>query len=355
MDVISLLLTLALLLHLTFKAQEAKQPLKILAIASAVFAILHLAFEGYRWQMVPAYIAITLLILNVFLFPPVQKDTKGTIKKWSIFAASGLFLLTSTAASYLFPMFHLPEPSGSYAIGTTEFHMVDQSRQEERTEDPTDVRELMVKVWYPADIDNTAEPQPYWPDASIFSAYFVKELGSLAPNFLFTHLKKIKSHSFPEAPIAQQQKSYPVLIFSHGLSVFAEQSTVMMEELASNGYVVFSINHTYWSMLSIFPDGSIKELKTTDSPALEAENENPEALALFEKTMAATDAQEMSDFMHQIIAISPNTMKEQTKSVNTLSGDQIFVINEIEKLNAGSLNSKFDGRLDVSRLSLIHI
>jgi len=349
LDVITLLLILALLLTITFKKQEGNKALKILAFASAAFAVLHLIFESARWQMVPAYIATILLMLNVFIFPTIQN---GKLKKWGVFVVSSLFLLTSAMASYLFPMFELPEPSGSYAVGTTEFHMVDQSRLEERTEDINDARELMVKVWYPADVDNTAEPQPYWPNADIVSAYVVKELGPLAPKFLFTHLKKIESHSFPEATIAKQEKSYPVLIFSHGLGVFAEQSTVMMEELASNGYVVFSINHTYWSMLSLFPDGSIKEFKTTDSTDLKAENENPEALAIFEKTMASTDAQEMTDLMHQIIAISPNTMKEQTKTVDTLSGDQIFVINEIEKLNVGTVNSKFKGQLDISRIGV---
>ncbi|NRA59767.1 MAG: hypothetical protein HRU25_02420 [Psychrobium sp.] len=38
---------------------------------------------------------------------------------------------------------------------------------------------------------------------------------------------------------------FPVLIFNHGLYLVAEQNTILMEHLASHGYVIFSIAHPY--------------------------------------------------------------------------------------------------------------
>jgi hypothetical protein len=38
---------------------------------------------------------------------------------------------------------------------------------------------------------------------------------------------------------------------------FAEQNTLLMEHLASHGYVVFGINHTYTSMRVVSADGRV--------------------------------------------------------------------------------------------------
>jgi hypothetical protein len=53
------------------------------------------------------------------------------------------------------------------------------------------------------------------------------------------------------------ESEYPVLFFSHGYGGIEFQNTVLMQELASHGYVCFSINHPYESIVAVFSDGSV--------------------------------------------------------------------------------------------------
>ncbi|MFH1740370.1 MAG: hypothetical protein ABIH23_15285, partial [bacterium] len=58
----------------------------------------------------------------------------------------------------------LPQTTGPYAIGTCLVHLIDESRQEECTpEDPNDKREIMVQIWYPADIQDSRQPGLIYP------------------------------------------------------------------------------------------------------------------------------------------------------------------------------------------------
>src|SRR5262245_16683116 len=54
----------------------------------------------------------------------------------------------------------LPAPMGKYSVGRTSFYWVDASRDEPLTKNPNDRRELMVKLWYPAE-SASGSPAPY--------------------------------------------------------------------------------------------------------------------------------------------------------------------------------------------------
>jgi dienelactone hydrolase len=77
------------------------------------------------------------------------------------------------------------------------------------------------------------------------------------PSIIVSHFPLVKTHSYVNAPLSQSESDYPVLIFSHGYGGVIMQDTVLMEELASNGYIVFSISHSYEAMVTSFPDGSV--------------------------------------------------------------------------------------------------
>ena len=55
------------------------------------------------------------------------------------------------------------------------------------------------------------------------------------------------------------QQEFPVIIFSHGLGGNRTQNTANIESLASNGYVVFAIEHTYDANITIFNDSTYIE------------------------------------------------------------------------------------------------
>ena len=52
------------------------------------------------------------------------------------------------------------------------------------------------------------------------------------------------------------------IIFSHGLGGNRTQNTVIMEELASHGYVVIAIEHAYDANISIFNNGDIADYRS---------------------------------------------------------------------------------------------
>src|ERR1044072_682277 len=45
----------------------------------------------------------------------------------------------------------LPPPTGPYRVGRANFHRIDVSRPETFTEDPTDNRQVLFHIWYPAE------------------------------------------------------------------------------------------------------------------------------------------------------------------------------------------------------------
>ena len=68
-------------------------------------------------------------------------------------------------------------------------------------------------------------------------------------SFLFGYLRHIPTHSHVHAPVAALDRGpFPVLLFNHALELgFTSQNQLLMEHLASHGYVIFSIAHPYQS------------------------------------------------------------------------------------------------------------
>ena len=223
---------------------------------SAVFALLHLILEGYRWQMVPAYLLLLLLLLRATWRLARPLPAPAARLPWHLLTATGgLFLfLVALALPIIFPVPDLPAPGGPYEIGTVTYHLVDETRPEIYTEDSGDVREIVVQLWYPAVPGDNAPRAPYLEAVDIAGPAVAARLN--LPPFLLNHVDLIEAHSFLEAPVAPGGP-YPLLVFSHGLRGLRAQNTVLMETLASHGYVVASIDHTYGNVLTVFPDGKV--------------------------------------------------------------------------------------------------
>src|SRR4030095_5094483 len=69
----------------------------------------------------------------------------------------------------------LPAPTGPYRVGRASFHRTDVSRPETFTEDPTDNRQVLFHIWYPAEPGGgTAAPYvDQLPDDEVFRYEFV--------------------------------------------------------------------------------------------------------------------------------------------------------------------------------------
>ncbi len=208
-------------------------------------------FEGFRWQLIPAYLTFIFLALGSLKRAPSKLH-------WRALAAvpCSILLLISVSLSQLLPVFNLPAPNGPYSIGTFDYTLVDDSRLERFA--PENNRELSVLVWYPS----AKSTEEKFPVRTLWQDVYSGDYDMLS--FFTSYLGQIDTHSQIESAIAPGEK-FPILVFNHGFMSPREQNTVLMEHLASHGYIIFSIAHTYQST-KVFLSSTEKILFNTGMP-----------------------------------------------------------------------------------------
>lgn len=177
-------------------------------------------------------------------------------KKWFIFLTTFLSLVL-VLIFYKMNTIALPSPTGLYSVGTTNISFIDQSREE--THNPPNKREMVAQVWYP--IDQKKYPQKPLPYLEHSIEYVKKAIAELK-NIPFDQLNYVNSlvtHSYPKVAYSHKETTYPIILFSPGFGAPQETYTMILQDLASHGYIVFGINHPYVSTPTIFPDGRIIE------------------------------------------------------------------------------------------------
>ncbi|MCA6075029.1 alpha/beta hydrolase family protein [Fulvivirga sedimenti] len=206
---------------------------------------IHLIAEGPRWQITPAYLLFLVAIITSFRNP----ERKSSIFL-RIIKTIGLAVLLAMAILLpsVFPVFELPSPTGPYAVGTTDI-LLNSDRPEPITTDEGDQRRFMIKVWYPS--TEPGEEMDSYIDKGGRNGFAQKYQ---LPGWMFNYLDKIETHVYRNTPVAGE--TFPVLIFSHGYNSKANGYYAILSELASQGYIIFAINHSYESTGSTFPDGS---------------------------------------------------------------------------------------------------
>ena len=145
----------------------------------------------------------------------------------------------------------LPRPTGAFPVGTTELHLVDRRRDDPYV--PGRPRELMVSVWYPA--ARPAAPAPYLPPltAQVFGEGAAIALQQPVGTIDWAGAK---SHGGLLAPVLPGKR--PVVLFSPGFGVPRGLASISVAELASRGYVVVTVDHTYEVAGVEFPGNRIE-------------------------------------------------------------------------------------------------
>ena len=236
--------------------RKTSRILTAISLITSVLVFIHLWIEGYRWQMIPLYIMTGLILLAAVIEQarPGTSDFKRLSWAGTRRISALILLIILTLLPVLLPVPKVPKPNGPYQVGTQTFLLTDDSRRElySGRDEP---RKFMVQIWYPANPDTKTLHAPWMNDAPIFAREIAKffEL----PFYALDHLDLVKTPSFQDAPIKSSSIGYPIIIFSHGWSGFAAQNSGQAIELASHGYVVAAIHHTYGAMVTVFPDGTI--------------------------------------------------------------------------------------------------
>ncbi len=164
---------------------------------------------SFRWYALGLLLVVWSVIALISLLRGSKTRnafTGGRIIRKSI----GILLLVTLTLipAMIFPQFTLPAATGEYEVATSNYIWTDPSRKESFTVAEGDNRFVNVEFWYPAEYD----------------------------------LSKGKC---------------PLILFSHGSYGIKSCNTSTFHELASNGYIVCSIDHPYHAMYTKAPDGGI--------------------------------------------------------------------------------------------------
>lgn len=347
---ILILVTLFLSLAARFlPAQKRPFWVNYCPLTAILLSLLHFITAGYRWQIAPTYALAVLLFL--FSLPQLLGKMSNSptgrgrriLNRMGMTVGLGWFALAA-ALPVWFPPIEMPEPTGPYAVGTTSFAFTDESRPEIFTDDPADKRPVYVQAWYPAESSPNARPAPMW----IYPEEIIIPLTKIfrMPEVAFSHLPSVPSHSTVNAPLAEPETAYPILVFSHGYDAgFFAQNMVQMEELASHGYVIFSIGHAYESSLVFDEQSRVIPMSETQKAAFYQESD--ETNEAYRKIFAVTGDEQIQAARAWMAAIP---LAQQSTQIWT--EDTQFVLTQIEQMNSGQVVSPFAGHLDTARIGV---
>lgn len=174
-------------------------------IALALFLALSVIEWGVRYWILGAVLLIYAVIGVIGLvrkYEEKQEYKTGRIVRKAI--VTTLILSLATAPAILLPQYKLPEATGSYKVATAEYSYVDGTRIETYTDSGIG-REVNVAFWFPENGERT----------------------------------------------------YPLIVFSHGMFGVKMSNELLFRELASHGYVVCSIDHPFQSFYTRNGNGDI--------------------------------------------------------------------------------------------------
>ncbi|QKV94471.1 hydrolase [Streptomyces sp. NA02950] len=150
----------------------------------------------------------------------------------------------------------LPAPTGPYPVGTVSHHLVDHDRPDPWVASRPS-RELMVSVRYPA---RDVEGHPRAPQMLPGAAAGFDRLNS------FEGVPKgrvdwaaTRTFAHQDAPPTRSGGARrPVVLYSPGVGDPRSMGTTLTDELASHGYVVVCVDHTFDASAVEFPDGRVE-------------------------------------------------------------------------------------------------
>jgi dienelactone hydrolase len=161
----------------------------------------------------------------------------------------------------------LPAPTSAYDVGTVSLHLVDRGRQDPWWDSNHD-RELMVTMWYPAKRGGTPTVWMQPKELARYRTTLTKGLQQAAKQLelgdVDIDLDKVRfplAHARTEAPVRPSSRPYPVVLYSHGAGESRWLGTTLVEDLASRGYVVVAIDHTYDADAVQFPGGRVETVR----------------------------------------------------------------------------------------------
>lgn len=261
------------------------------AAALAGTLVAHLVLEGPRWQMTGVYVVAAMVV--VWRLLNLVRPRLDTRRRWPV--VSGVIVVgLSALLSWGLPVPNLPTPDGPLSVGTTSWALTDDTRDDPYDGQEGKPRRLVAQAWYPTDV--SGPPAPWVSDAGTFSAAAAPQVG--LPPFALRHLDLVDMTATKDAPI--KEGSWPVVIYSHGWRGFRTVQSDLAESLASHGYVVLALDHTYGALVTLFPGGDAVGLNPAALP--EERQVGPVAYNDASAQLEATYAADVAFLLDQLAA-----------------------------------------------------
>ncbi len=250
LDTLSIVTALTAALWWAVSRHRRPPVLQALSFAAPLLAVLTLALEGVRWQLVPWQV----LAVAVAAAAALRRRRPGRSRRWRrVIARSLLVVALAVGAVVLLTAFvpALPEPSGPHEVGSEIFRWTDSERAETLTPNPSDHRQVIAQAWYPSDT-SSGRSVPYFEAQGRLPG----AIGGM-PSFMFGSFGGVETHATFGTPVSATRKTWPVLLFSPGLSLPREMYTALCADLASRGYVVVALSAPYESGVSVLAGGRV--------------------------------------------------------------------------------------------------
>ncbi|MFJ9691600.1 alpha/beta hydrolase family protein [Kitasatospora sp. NPDC101183] len=169
----------------------------------------------------------------------------------------------ATPAPAAAPAFHgeLPAPTGPYAVGEEVIHLTDENRMDPWVPS-SGPRQLAVTMVYPA-AAGTGTPAPYMTlgeAAGIIERQPVLTRAGVTPE----NLAAVTTHAFDGA--RPQHGKHPLVVLSAAAENPRMMLTSLATDLASHGYVVALVGHTYEDSGETLADGQTAPCVVCDHP-----------------------------------------------------------------------------------------
>lgn len=296
----------------------------VTAGAVSLLSAIALGVVGIRWQMLPVLAGVA--VATPFAFSPLLRGRTGRsawrARWWLALPGSvicvGLVAMGPVAA-WALPVPVFPEPSGRFAVGTRVVQWTDRHRPESFTADPRDRRTVVVQLWYPARRSPSSARRAQYlgrteQEARVVSDTLARGIG--LPGFLVGGVTRARSRSVFDAPVADGNERFPVVLFSPGSGGVRTQNTAWAEELASHGYVVAALDHPYDSAAVVLTDGRTIRARTASTGDRDKDNE---------------------------LAVGWTAIR---------AADLGFVLTQLDQLDRGEITDPLTGRLDIGRVAV---
>ena len=175
-------------------------------IVLTLLIITEVYWWGFRWISLFILLALMAAFGAIYLLKPHrhEKEYKPSAVVLSCLGSS-MLLAFCILPGILFPQFEAIASTGTFEVGTVSETYIDTSRMETFS-DMEEKRKLSVQFWYPI--------------------------------------------------VEHDTEVFPLVLFSHGSFGFRGSNLSTFENLARNGYVVCSIDHSYQAFFAQHTDGS---------------------------------------------------------------------------------------------------